>query len=173
MELLSLYEPIGVQAVTTMCGIVELSSPINVVGSQIGEIELKLPEHMCSERVVEKDQQGKPPDDLPVCTICQWRRSLIKQTGAEAPPWACDSHHPGILKVLHTLPSRVWVEIIATNRLCSPSAPIARGGCLWVRLPLRCEADVAHADREWYCYDGDWYRYDETVTGFHNTQLET
>ena len=134
--------------------------------SQTGVTVPKQSEHTFGEQV------GNPALDHPVCTICKWRRSLITNTDDEVPLWACDSCDPRILNILHTLPSGVWRDIISTNRLCSPNVPIARDGRMWVRIPLRCPEDV-QCNGQWYRYEGMWKSAGETVTGFHNTQMET
>ena len=110
------------------------------------------------------------------CQICAWRRHYIQAPDdddeTDAPPWACDSEIPEILAALHEIPAPIWIDIISTDRLCSPSGPIARGGRNWISIPLRCDADVQISDCE-YKYEGDDYRVTNTVIAFHNTKLES
>ena len=109
------------------------------------------------------------------CPICEWRRDLIKHAHddyTDAPPWACDSACPTILKGLHLKPSKVWIDIISTARLCSPSRPVVRGGRTWLSIPLRAETDVECSNCH-YCYNGCWKASHETVIGYHNTQLDS
>ena len=134
-------------------------------------------------------QLGVPPPDR--CTICEWRRHFIKHSDddyTDVPSWACDSSNPIIMKGLHMKPSQVWIDIISTSRLCSPSSPVVREGRTWLSIPLRFETDVQSkgaavgavrfetdvqcSDCD-YCYDGCWKASQETVIGFHNTRLES
>ena len=105
------------------------------------------------------------------CSVCAWRRRLIKTSDddTDAPLWACDSAEPVILKGLHQKPSQVWIDIISTDRLCSPSLPVMREGRAWVSIPLRCFTTVQHSNM----YDGCWQHPQDTVIGFHNTKLES
>ena len=91
-------------------------------------------------------------DVCPSCTVCAWRRCLIKKLDeddnyTDAPPWACDSADPVILQGLHQQPSQVWIDIIVTDKLCSPQLPVLREGRLWVSIPLRCDPNVDIAPR--------------------------
>ena len=112
----------------------------------------------------------------PHCPMCEWRRSRIPdldpRSGPDtAPPWTCDSEHPAVLKGLHTCPDPLWVEIINTNTLCSPSAIQTRSdGRPWIRIPLRCAQDMDVSDSD-YVWEGKNCRYHEKVIAFHNTKL--
>ena len=108
------------------------------------------------------------------CPICAWRRQLIPQDdeATSAPQWACDSDDPAILRGLHQKPSQVWIDIINTNRLCSPELPVKRGERWWVKIPLRCELQVQDSDGH-YVYVGVWTDPHQTVRGNHNTKLES
>ena len=108
------------------------------------------------------------------CPICAWRRQYIPQDdeATDAPKWTCDSDDPAILRGLHQKPSQVWIDIINTNRLCSPELPVKRGERWWVKIPLRCELQVQDSDGH-YVYDGVWKDPHQTVRGYHNTKLES
>ena len=108
------------------------------------------------------------------CPICAWRRQYIPQDdeATDAPKWTCDSDDPAILRGLHQKPSQVWIDIINTNRLCSPELPVKRGERWWVKIPLRCELQDQDSDGH-YAYDGVWQDPHQTVTGYHNTKLES
>ena len=108
------------------------------------------------------------------CEICEWRRRHIFSVDEDdtvAPSWACDSSNPAILRGLHQWPSEVWINILQTNRLCSPTR-VSRRGRIWVAIPLRCEQEVQCSDGH-YKYEGEWRSPYETVIGFHNTRLES
>ena len=80
----------------------------------------------------------------------------------DAPEGQCDSEHPGILKMLHQMPSPLWCAIIETDRLCAPGLPVRREGKLWMSIPLRCETYVQYSDGH-YFYDGFQKDPQETV----------
>ena len=108
------------------------------------------------------------------CKICAWRRSRIQSDpfATDAPEGTCDSFDPGILAGLHLKPSRVWIDIIDANRLCSPNVPVMRQGHYWVSIPLRCPTTVQHSN-SFYMHDGDWQHLQDKVKMFHNTKLES
>ena len=108
------------------------------------------------------------------CPICAWRRQHIKQDedATDAPPWACDSACPRILEALHSKPSQTWIDIISTDRLCSPDLPVVRQGVQWVCIPLRCDQNIQESHCQ-YHYDGLWKDHNQTVIGYHNTRLKS
>ena len=109
------------------------------------------------------------------CLICTWRRTYIQQEdgSTDAPVWACDSQHPPILHALHQLPCPIWMAIIATGRLCSPSQ-VVRYGREWTRIPLRIDQvdQQIECGANAYQYEGRclWPRL--AVAGFHNARLK-
>ena len=105
------------------------------------------------------------------CLFCTWRRVFILQEedSTDAPVWACDSLHPPILHAVHQLPCSIWMAIIATARLCSPSR-VVRYGREWTRVPLRADQKV-ECSANAYQYEGRWMWAHQAVAGFHNTRL--
>ena len=110
------------------------------------------------------------------CPFCMWRRVYILQDAesTDAPVWACDSQHPGILHALHQLPDPTWTASIATGRLCSPSQVI-HSGRQWTRIPLRIDQidQLIEGSADAYEYEGRLLWPHQAVAGFHNTRLES
>ena len=66
----------------------------------------------------------------------------------------------------------IWMQIISTQRLCSPGRQVFREGRAWLTFPLRCDTDV-HCSSCDYSYNGIWKKPCECVIGYHNTRLES
>ena len=103
------------------------------------------------------------------CDWCHWRRTRILRHAddSDAPIWACDSGVPKILEALHADPGEIWLDIIDSGRLCSPSLPIEREKRMWIRIPLRCRTE------ESFVYPSDGHPCDIAEIAYHNTRLES
>ena len=155
---------------------------IGVAARITGGVQLRISEQRAAEKgktVADVAAQANSSSDMSkrtfamsevVDTMCKDEAPLLAQY--DAPPRACDSASPTILKGLHLKPNKVWMDIISTARLCSPSRPVVREGRTWLSIPLRLETDVQCSNCH-YFYDGCWKDSHESVIGYHNTRLES
>ena len=114
-------------------------------------------------------QQILPPTSEESRTVASTSLPLAPTSPKEG-----EAHTPRILQALHTEPPELWIQIINTNRLSTPTIVERAPRNFWVCIPLRLEENdkvLELSDRPWE-FNGVQQGPGESVVAFHNTRLQ-